>query len=146
MIALTLSFQELLGFLKKNLRKVPPMGKMLKCANSTFFLTVPRNGAPGIPIDVNLKFNGQTFKANVNAGGIPSIVRLSLTTGELFYLAKRNIKKLPGFVEAIEYNDKERIFHARCDLGKNTEDIELLAKLIRRLDGGIRLRIASGGE
>ena len=139
MIALTLSFQELLCFLKKNLRKVPPIGKMLRCANNTFFLTVPRKGAPGIPVDVSLKFGGQTFNVNVSAGGIRSLARLSFTTGELFYLAKRNIKKLPEFVETMEYNDKKRVFHVRCKMEKEAEDIEMLAKLIRRLDGGIRM-------
>lgn len=142
MIALTVSFQEILGYLKKNLRKVPPIVKMLKCVNNKIFLTVPRKDAAGIPFDANLNFTGQTFKLDLNAGGVYSIARLSFTSGELFYFLRKNIRKLPEFLETTEYNDKEWVFHVRGEMEKDAEDIELLAKLFRRLDLGVRLRIA----
>lgn len=142
MTALTVSFQEILGYLKKNLRKVPPIVKMLKCVNNKIFLAIPEKDGTGILIDAKLNFTGQTFKLDLNAEGINSIARLSFNSGELFYFIRKNIRKLPGFIKTTEYNDKEWVFHVRGEMEKDAEDIELLAKLIRRLEGGIRLRIA----
>jgi hypothetical protein len=142
MTALTVTFQEILGYLKKNLRKVPPIVKRLKCVNNKIFLAIPDKDGPGILIDAKLNFSGQTFKLDLNAEGINSIASLSFNSGELFYFIKKNIRKFPEFLETTEYNEKEWVFHVRGEMEKDAKDIELLAKLFRRLEGGIRLRIA----
>ena len=145
MLALTVSFKEILNYLKKNLRKVPWIVKHLNCDKNVLGLIIPgeEENSPGIPFEVDLDYDGHTFEVKARSGTFQSLARVHFTAGELFDFLKKNIRKFPPFLEPMAYDENERVFH--LTIKPEREDMEILAKLIPVLqpDKGLRLRIAS---
>lgn len=145
MLVLTVSFTEILNYLKKNLKKVPWIVKHLNCEKNVLSLTVPweREDSPGIPFEAALNYNGHTFKVNARSGAFQSLACVHFTAGELFDFLKKNIREFPPFPETMGYEKNEHVFH--LNIKPETEDIEILAKLIPVLqpEKGVRLRIAA---
>ena len=148
MVTLTLSFKELLDFLKISI-KFPKALESLECDKNRFSLLLPREDASDIPIDVLLKYFANTFRLTLDAGEIKELGKFKFTTGQLFDFLKESIGKNSDFWKSLEYNDEDKTFHFTIKPKKESPDkdppfkkpIELLAKLMPHDDVGFELRV-----
>lgn len=148
MVELTVSFEEIVGFVKKNNSKPSDVLESLACDKNLLSLTIPRKDAPAIPAEVDLNFSANTFVIRANSGEIKSLARITFSLEELLSFLKASIKKSP-FLETMTWNDNDQGIHLVVEPEENPEgqapfqkQIELLLKLAPCLDEGFRLRIA----
>ena len=149
MVTLTLSFKELLDFLRISIKKLPKILEDLECDKNRFSLLIPRKNASDIPIDVLLKFSANTFRLTLDAGEIKELGKFKFTTGQLFDFLKQSMGKNSEFWKSLEYNDDDKAFHFTIKPKKESPDkeppfkkpIELLSKLVPHDDDGFELRV-----
>ena len=149
MVTLTLSFKELLDFLRINIKKFPKVLESLKCNKNRFSLRLPRKDASDIPLDILLKFSTNTFRLTLDAGEIKELGKFKFTTGQLFDFFEEGLGKSSAFWKSLKYNDDENAFHFTIKPKKESPDkappfkkpIELLAKLVPHDDDGFELRV-----
>ncbi|MCP5050580.1 MAG: hypothetical protein GY940_25675 [bacterium] len=151
MVALTISLQELLSFIKQNV-KIPPVLEGLNWEGDRLSLEIPQRGedASPIPIEGVIDFSSQTFNLDFSSGDVQSLASATVGVDGLLHLLQKLIK-MPKILENLEYDTEKEEFNlliqreARASESEpnppTPKPIHLGAKLISQPNHHLRLRI-----
>ena len=133
MIALTVSFAELLDLARGNLNRWPDFLKHLRWEGDRMVMEIQREENEIFPaaVDILLRFHGETFTVTVNSGTIKGIMILSFKSGEFFHSIERNMSKFPHILKAVEYDNVRKIFALTMD-PEDEKDIPMDKRLFRK--------------
>jgi len=155
MIALTVSFEELLDLIRGNSKKWPKILETLRWDGDHMVLEIPREdiGIGATALDLNFRFSGETFTLSVNAGPIKQIASLIFKSEELFDILEQNIRKFPRILNTMAYDHIKKIFVLTMDPTDNKDvpvdkrafqrKFRLLSKLVPLPGKKMRVRIAA---